>query len=182
MSDFSVQRITSTAKTEITTTNSNFESVVFTNVHGSDTTMIIDLWVTEQYGNDIADTGINVNEALGYSSGTSSTTVTVSGTVATVDLVGEKVWKSDGTLIGTCTARNSNTEIVFGDGLNQDLDNAVDLYIGVDHYFLNNLSIPGKVSLKLEEDEFSFAPDLYKMWIMCDTCSTSNTLDITIRR
>ena len=34
----------------------------------------------------------------------------------------------------------------------------------------------------LEENEFSFSPDLYKMWITCTTCSTTNTLDITIRR
>jgi len=182
VADFSVQKITSTAKTEVTTTNSDLKSVVFSNVHGSNTTMVIDLWVTEQYGSDIEDTGININEALGYSSGTDSVTVTVDGTAATADLVGEKIWKDDGTLIGTCTARNSDTEIVFSGGLSQDVNNNDDLYIGIDHYFLNNVGIPGKSSLKLEENEFSFPPDSYKMWIMCDVCSSGNPLDITIRR
>ena len=167
---------------EVVTTNADLKSMMLANVHASDTAMIIDVMVTEQYGNDIYDTGINVNEALGYAAGTTSTTVTVDGTVATVDLVGKKLWKSDGTLIGTCTVRNSNTEIVFGDGLSQDLDNNVDIYQSRYHYLLNNVKIPGATILKLEEDEISFPPDLYKMWIFCDVCSASNPLDITIRR
>lgn len=182
MSAFLVQRIDSTSITEVTTTNTDLESMVLTNVHASNTAMVIDIMLTEQYGNDIYDTGINVNEALGYDAGTSSTTVTVDGTIATVDLVNKKLWKSDGTLIGTCTARNSNTEIVFGDGLSQKLDNDVDLYQSRYHYLLNNLSIPGASSLRLEENDISFPVAKYKMWIICDVCSTSNPLDITIRR
>ena len=247
MADFSVQRITSTAKTEITTTNSDFRSIVFTNNHAS-AALTVDLWVTEQFGNDIVDSSNNVNNGVGYAAGTSSTAVTVDGatftvsggvynddptithassdaikvgmvvsgtgipigsTVASVtsdtsfelsasttggsvtngtltflpnDILNEKVWKSDGTLVGTCTALASTTSITFGDGLSQKMVDNDDLYIGVDHYFLNNVVIPHGVSLKLEEDEFSFSPDLYKMWITCTTCSTTNTLDITIRR
>ena len=181
MADFSVQRITSTAKTEITTTNSDFKSIVFTNNHAS-AALTIDLWVTEQFGNDIEDTSIDVNYAVGYAAGTSSTTVVVGTTDATtVDLVGEKIWKSDGTLFGTCTAIGGATSITFGDGLSQKLTHADSLYMGIDHFFLNDVVIPYRVSLKLEEDEFSFPSNEYKMWITCTTCSTTNTLDITIR-
>ena len=248
MSDFEVRRITSTAKTEITTTNSDFRSIVFTNNHAS-AALTIDLWVTEQLGNDIEDTSNNVNNGVGYAAGTSSTAIAVDGatftdatcdynndptiahddddgaikvgmvvsgtgiptgsTVASVtsdtsfelsasttggsvtngtltflpnDILNEKVWKSDGTLVGTCTALASTTSITFGDGLSQKLVDNDDLYIGIDHFFLNNIVIPFGTSLKLEENEFSFSPDLYKMWITCTTCSTTNTLDITIRR
>ena len=98
------------------------------------------------------------------------------------DILNEKVWKSDGTLVGTCTALASTTSITFGGGLSQKLVDNDDLYIGVDHFFLNDVVIPHGVSLKLEEDEFSFPSNEYKMWITCTTCSTTNTLDITIRR
>ena len=79
MADFTVQRITGTSIVEIPTTNSDFKSVVLTNNHHLGVPMMINMWVTEQYGNDIVDTGVNVNAGVGYAAGSSSTVVTVDG-------------------------------------------------------------------------------------------------------
>ena len=248
MSDFSVQRITSTSIVEIPTTNSNFKSVVLTSNHHIGTPMMVNLWVTEQYGNDIADTGVNVNAGVGYAAGSSSTVVTVDGgtfTDATCDynndptiahdddngaikvgmhvfgtgipaaaivasvtsdtsfelsadttggsvtngtltflpiVLGEKLWKSDYTLIGTPTAVSSATSITFGDGLSQKLVDNDDIYVSTYHYFLKNTKIPGGASLRLEDSDIYFPPDLYKMWISCDACTAKYPLDITLRR
>jgi hypothetical protein len=248
MADFSVQRITGTSIVEVSTTHSDFKSATLTNNHHIGTPMIVSMWVTDQYGNDIADTGVNVNAAVGYAAGTSSTAVTVDGgsfTDATCDynndptiahdddsgaikvgmqvfgtgipaaaivasvtsdtsfelsasttggsvtngtltflpiILNEKLWKSDGTLIGAPTAVSSATSITFGDGLSQDLVDNDDMYASVYHYFLRNTKIPGGTSLKLEDSDIYLPPNLYKLWVSCDSCTANNPLDITIRR
>ena len=75
----------------------------------------------------IADTGINSNESeVAISS--SPVTLTVSGTTATDALVdGRDIYKSDGTLIGTCTSVTSGTEIIL-DRAEVAIPNATDLY------------------------------------------------------
>ena len=77
----------------------------------------------------------------------------------------EQVWKSDGTLFGTCTAFNSGTEIVFGNGISQILANNDDLYVGTRYTLLNTISIPSSSVLKLESDEISFDNTKYNLYV-----------------
>ena len=103
----------------------------------------VDLFINSESGADITDTGTNVNEIANYKT-TNSVTLTVDGTSATDDLFkSEQVWKSDGTLFGTCTSVTNTTTLVFSGGISQDvLDNA-DLYTGTRYYILHDVVIPG---------------------------------------
>ena len=76
------------------------------------------------------DTGINVNEGSGESVSTSSVTVTVDGTAATTGNSVNKIFfdAASGNYIGNCTARNSDTEIVFGGGISHALVDDDDLF------------------------------------------------------
>ena len=61
----------------------------------------------------------------------------------------------------------------------------IDLYIKnaagtVVAYFLNNVKIPNAVSLKLEQDEFSFNNSLYTLYI--DSDNTAGAIDIISRK
>ena len=76
----------------------------------------------------------------------------------------EKVWKSDGTLFGTCTAFNSGTEIVFGGGIEQTLANNADLYVGTRYSLLSTISIPADNTLKLDANEISFDNSTYNLY------------------
>ena len=150
-----LQKITGNTKTKINIARSNYTSCLVANIDGvEDVTMT--LYLVSQVGSDITDTGTNANEA-DNSAGTASVTLTVDGTAATADTFeNEQVWKSDGTLFGTCTARNSDTEIVFGGGLEQTLANNADLYTGTRYTIFDQINIPSKSTLKLEQDEISF--------------------------
>ena len=80
----------------------------------------------------LTDTTVNAAEAKGTS--TSSVTLAVDNTVATDALFrGKKVFKSDGTLFGTCTNVTSTT-LVFGAGLTAAISNDDDLYTFPDIY------------------------------------------------
>ena len=125
----------------------------------------IDLYLVSQIGTKITDTGTDSNESDNAAT-TSSVTLTVDGTAATSDIfANEKVWKSDGTLFGTCTARNSNTEIVFGSGISQTLANNDSLYVGTRYYIFKNLTLPTQQTLKLEGNEVSFDNRVYNLYI-----------------
>jgi len=138
-------------------------SITIANIHSGDAT--VDLYLVSQVGTKITDTGTNSNES-DNAVGTSSVTLTVNGTVATSDVfANEQVWKSNGTLFGTCTARNSNTEIVFGGGLEQILANTDDLYVGTRYYIFKNLVIPVGQTLKLESSEVSFNNQVYSLYV-----------------
>ena len=80
----------------------------------------------------------------------------------------EQVWKSNGTLFGTCTAIGTATGITFGGGLTRAMANNDDLYVGTRHHFLNNVKIPNGASLKLSADEFKFDDTNYKLYIKTD--------------
>ena len=108
----------------------SINSMNIANIHSSDS-VSIDLYIASQIATDITDTG--TDSAMEIIATTNSTTLTVDSTAATSDIFeNEKVWKSDGTLFGTCTARNSNTEIVFGDGIVQLLANDDDFTLDFD--------------------------------------------------
>tara|TARA_R110002020_G_scaffold285238_4_gene500784 strand:+ start:987 stop:1838 length:852 start_codon:yes stop_codon:yes gene_type:complete len=150
-----LQKITANTKTKLNIARSNYSSCLISNVDGSDD-VTCTLYLTSQVGSDITDTGTNANEA-DNPVGTASVTLTVDGTAATSDVfANERVYKSDGTLFGICTARNSNTEIVFGGGLEQILANNADLYTGTRYTIFDQINIPAKSTLKLEQDEISF--------------------------
>ena len=85
-------------------------------------------------------TSTTVYAAEAESTSTSSVTLTIdngsgAASAATDTLFrGKKVYKSDGTLFGTCTYVNSSTELVFGDGLTGAIANNDVLYTYPDIY------------------------------------------------
>jgi len=82
----------------------------------------------------LTDTGVNVNNGSGYSITTSSQTVEVDTTTATDTLFrGKKVYKSDGTLFGTCTNVTATT-LVFNAGLSAAMADDDSLYTYPDIY------------------------------------------------
>jgi hypothetical protein len=138
-------------------------SITIANIHSGDAT--VDLYLVSQVGTKITDTGTNSDESDNTAT-TSSVTLTVDGTAATADVfANEQVWKSDGTLFGTCTARNSDTEIVFGSGVSQTLAEDDDLYVGTRYYIFKSLVIPTGQTLKLESDEVSFDNKIYNLYV-----------------
>ena len=163
------QKVSGNAKTVITDIDSlltSKETVTLSlcNIHATDS-VSVDLYIASQIGTDITDTGTDSNEADNAIT-TSSVTLTVDGAAATSDIFAdEKVWKSDGTLFGTCTARNSNTEIVFGSGLSQVLANNDSLYTGVRYYILKGVVIPVNTTLVLDKNELRMDPRDYLMYI-----------------
>ena len=84
-------------------------------------------FVADGNATGISDTGINAAEAESLS--TSSVTLTVSGTAAGANILNKLVYKSDGSFFGRCTAVNSETEIVFGNGLYTAIADTNDLYV-----------------------------------------------------
>jgi len=164
MQESFIQKITANTKTKLNVPKSNFSSCLITNTDAS-AAVNCTLHLTSQLGSDIVDTGTNSNESDNAVT-TSSVTLTVDGTTATSDVfLSEQVWKSDGTLFGICTAFNSGTEIVFGNGINQILANNDDLYVGTRYTLLNTISIPSSSVLKLESDEISFDNTKYNLYV-----------------
>ena len=177
LGNFNGQKITGTSKVLVSTSGGAFDSLTLTNIHSSNAATV-DLYYANTSGNDITDTGTNANESDNAAT-TSSVTLTVDGTAATADTFqDEKVFKSDGTLFGTCTARNSNTEIVFGGGLSQTLANNADLFTGTRYYVLKTLSIPVASTLVLNSNDINFDATEYALYIKLG----AGTIDLTRRQ
>mgnify|MGYP003665784433 FL=1 len=88
--------------------------------------------------------------------------VVVDGDSATeAEFLNERVYKSDGTFIGKCTAVGSTTGMTFGGGIEANIANNDNLYVGNRYYLLNNIVIPNGTSLKLDGDEVNFNTDNY---------------------
>tara|TARA_B100001113_G_C20989428_1_gene569838 strand:- start:354 stop:947 length:594 start_codon:yes stop_codon:yes gene_type:complete len=140
----------------------------------------VDLFINSESGADITDTGTNVNEIANYKT-TNSVTLTVDGTSATDDLFkSEQVWKSDGTLFGTCTSVTNTTTLVFSGGISQDvLDNA-DLYTGTRYYILHDVVIPGGSTLLLEQPELNYDSTLYSLKFKLTSVSSSQIANIKV--
>ena len=155
-SNFNAQNLTGTAKILVNTTGGSFDSLSLANVGGAhDAT--VSLYYASQVGSDITDTGVNVNNGSGYSVTTSSQAIVVDGTTATDDLLlNERVYKSDGTFVGTCTAVGSGTGITFGGGLKVALADDADLYTGTRYYVLKAVVVPAYQTLILDRDDISF--------------------------
>ena len=172
-----VQKITGNKPTLIDIPRSNYSSCLIANT--DDTVAVgLNLFLTSQVGSDITDTGVNVNNGSGYSITTSSQAIVVDGTTATDDLLlNERVYKSDGTFIGTCTAVGSGTGITFGGGLEVALVDDADLYTGTRYTLFDTLTIPVSSTLKLEQDEISFNGSAYNLY--CKSGDSDGQLTFT---
>lgn len=136
-------------------------SMTISNIHSGDAT--VDLYLVSQVGTSITNTTVLAAESEAIS--TSSVTLTVDTVNATADILDEEiVYKSDGTIFGTCTVVNSVTEIVFGGGLTSAITNNDPLYVGTRYYIFKSLVIPAGQTLKLESDEVSFDNLTYSLY------------------
>ena len=162
-SSFNAQNITGTSKTLVNTTGGNFDSLSLASVHDS-TDATVKLYYASQVGTDITSTTVLAAETEAASG--SSVTLTVDTVAATADaFLNEKVYKSDGTLFGTCTTRNSATELVFSGGLSSAITNDDVLYTGTRYYVLKAVSVPVGKTLMLDHDDISFNSVDYNLYI-----------------
>ena len=173
-----LQKITANTKTKLNIARSNYSSCLIANVDGTaDVSMT--LYLASQVGSDITDTLSEVNGTFAKGL-TSAVAFSNTGTAATSDMfLNERVYKSNGTFVGICTAFSSAASITFGGGLEVALANDDDLYTGTRYLFLNNVKIPNGVSLKLTPDEFNFDSNNYDMYI--DTDSSTGGINIITR-
>ena len=149
-----LQKITGNTKTKLNIARSNYSSCLIANIDGS-ASVAMTLYLTSQLGNDITSTTVLAAETEVASA--ASVTLTVDTVNATADaFLNERVYKSDGTFFGVCTAVNSTTEIVFAEGLESQITNNDVLYTGTRYTLFDQVTIPAKATLKLEQDEISF--------------------------
>ena len=175
---FYTQKITSGDKTQVTYAYNGYKSMTFTNTHTS--AVSITLYVTSQLGTDITTTGADINLTAGYPATTSSQAIVLSATAATSDtFLNERVYKSDGSLIGTCTTFTDGTHITFAAGLVNAIADAAVLYTGTRYYILKSVEIPVGVALQLHPEDFNFDTNNYNFYI--DSNNASGLIDITIR-
>lgn len=176
------QKITGNTKTEISNVVGEHGSMVIANNHAT-VDVTIDLYITSQLNSAITATDIYAAETEVKS--TSSVTLTVdngSGSAsdaANDELLDEQVWKSDGTLFGTCTTVSSTTSLIFSGGLNNAITDNDILHVGTRFFILNNVVIPNGASLKLEANEFKFNRTAYNMYIISN--SSDGNIDIITR-
>ena len=144
-------------------------------------TCAVDLYIVSQFGTDIRDTGTDANEIDNYAT-SSSVTLTVDGTGATDSIFkNEKVWKSDGTLFGTCTSVTNTTTLVFSGGIEQTLANNDSLYTGSKYYILRDAYIPARHTLVLEESELNYDSTIYSLVFVLRDVSSSQIIDIKVK-
>ena len=175
------QKITGNTKTEIDGQVNDHKSMMLVNTTSS-TAITVDLYLTSQVSSKVTDTDSDVNLSAGYAVTKLSQAIVIDngGTAGTSDaFLNEKVYKSDGTLIGTCTTFGSATSLTFGDGLKTALTNNDDLYTGTRFYILNDVTIPVGATLKLSSDEFNFNSSQYKMYIVSN--NSDGNIDIVVR-
>ena len=182
---FYTQKIIANTKTEVILPNF-FTNIVFSNTDAS-AAVTINLYVTEQLGVKLRQaaayentTPTKVDLAAGYVRTSSSQAIAVDTTSPSDDIfLNEKVFKNDGTFIGTCTVSGGASPITFGDGLEVDLVDNTDLYTGARFYILNNVVIPNGTSLELSSSELMIDSTAYKMYIKSG--DSDGQIDITIR-
>ena len=164
------QTVTVATREKLNVPRSNYSSCLITNI--SDEQCQVDLHlVSQKEGRFAKDQHLLTNTVTRSNEGTnaattSSVTLTVTGTAATSDVfANERVYDNDtGTFLGVCTARNSNTEIVFGGGLESAITSDMTLAVGVRYYLIKDLVIPVASTLKLEANEISFDNSTYDLY------------------
>ena len=178
---FYVQKITSGDKTQVTYFYNSYASMTFTNTHTS--AVSIDLYVTSQLGSDITTTGVYAAETEAASS--SSVTLTIdngsgSASAGTSDMfLNERVYKSDGSLFGVCSAFTSTVAIVFATGLTNAITDNDILFTGTRYTMLNAVEIPANTALQLHPEDFNFNTNNYNLYI--DSSNASGLIDIITR-
>jgi len=172
---FTTQSLTTAdTNTVITFTGSN--SIVFANAHASDDATV-DLWISGTASTDIVATGTLINLAsgiAGYATGHTSAMVVDGDNATAAEFLNERVYKSDGTFVGKCTAVGGTTSLTIGGGTETMLANNDNLYVGNRYYLLNNVVIPNGTSLKLYGDEINFDTNNYVLLM------TTNVINIDI--
>ena len=164
---FIAQKITGTSKV-LVNAGGKFNSLSLTNIDGSNAATV-DLYIASITSSDITATDVYAAETEAAS--TSSVTLTVdngSGSAsdaANDELLNEKVYKSDGTLFGTCTTVSSTTALVFSGGLSNAITDNNVLYTGTRHYVLKTFSIPVANTLVLSSNDISFNSTAYSLYI-----------------
>ena len=175
------QKVSGNTKVAITDINSVINGVrtlSLCNIHAADT-VTVDLYIASQVTADVTSTTVVAAETEAAS--TSSVTLTVKTVDATADaLLDERIYKSDGTLFGTCTAVSSTTEIVFSGGLDNAITNNNVLFTGTRYYVLKSYVLPANATLVLERDELRFDSSIYKMYIKLS--AADSTVDIITRK
>ena len=185
---FYTQKITSGDKTQVTYAYNSYKSMTFTNTHSA--AVSITLYVTSQSGSDIAisESALRVAQAVsptGYAATTSSQAIVIDNgsggaSAGTSDMfLNERVYKSDGTLFGTCTTFNSNVLLTFSGGLVNTIANNDSLYTGTRYTMLNAVEIPANTALQLHPEDFKFDTNSYNMYI--DSSNASGLVDIITR-
>ena len=172
---FLTQSIAS-ADTSTIVTFDRCESIIFTNAHASDVATI-DLWISGTASTDIVATGTLINLASGiegYATGHTSAMVVDGDNATTAEFLNERIYKSDGTFVGKCTAVGGTTSLTVGGGTETMLANNDNLYVGNRYYLLNNTVIPNGASLKLEGDEINFDTNNYVLLM------TTNAINVDI--
>jgi len=172
---FSVQSITS-ADTNTVITFDSCDSIVFTNAHATDNATI-DLWISGTASTDVVATGTLINLAsgiAGYVTGHTSAMVVDGDNATAAEFLNERVYKSDGTFVGKCTAVGGTTSLTISGGTETVLANNDNLYVGNRYYLLNNVVIPNGTSLKLGGDEINFDTSNYVL------LTTTNSINVDI--
>ena len=180
------QKVSGAAKSVITNMDGaivGIQTLSLCNIHASDS-VSVDLYIASQVGTDITATDVVSAEAEAVS--TSSVTLTVdngSGSASDAaddELKDERIYKSDGTLFGTCTTVSSTTALVFSGGLSSAIANNDVLYVGKRYYIAKGIVIPVNNTLVLERNELRFDPYVYKMYIKLN--ASDSAVDVIIRK
>jgi len=175
---FYTQKIASGDKTQVTYAYNGYKSMTFTNTHSA--AVSITLYVTSQVGTDITTTGADINLTAGYPATTAPQAIVLSATAATSDgFLNERIYKSNGKLVGVCTTFSSGTAITFAGGLVNALVDAEVLFTGTRYTMLNAVEIPAHTALKLHPEDFEFDTSSYNMYI--DSSNASGLIDIITR-
>lgn len=163
---FSTQSITSAA-TNTVVTFTGCDTAVITNTHATASTTV-DLWISGTASTNIVATGVLIDLATGingYATDHTGTMVVQGDNATAAELLNERLYKSDGTFIGVCTAVGGTTSITVGGGTETMLADEDDLHVGNRYYLLNNVVIPNGASLKLGGDEINFNTDNYVLLV-----------------
>ena len=180
------QKVSGNAKTAITDMGdilTSIDTLSLCNIHTTDT-VTVDLYVASQVTTDVTTTGVYAAETEAAS--TSSVTLTVdngsgSASAGTSDMfLDERVYKSDGTLFGTCTTFGSTTSLTFSGGLDNAITDNDILFTGTRYYILKSYVLPANTTLVLEKNELRVDPNTYTMYIKLS--AGDSALDVITRK
>ena len=157
--------------------------ITLANIHGTNA-VAVDLYIETTTGDTdhIVDSGANVIQEVaptGYAVTGGSQAIVMDGTAATSDgFLNKKIYKSDGTLFGTCTTFTNGTNITFSGGIENAIADNDSLYTPTKYYIIKDVDIPAGATLKLEANEINFDQDRFSLWI---NCTVANVVDVITR-